>query len=554
MIFEYSKAGFKKDDPSYPGSPLQLEIWNVGPLDVKLEEGMPICQLIFEEVQGNNTQESRVRGWEKTQSVRAAKYTVWDHSFELPNQDIDATATFDDSATVGTVSHTLKNSANSNLEIYDYPGGVANHFDGVSHSGGDQPAEIGKISDANTAISKLRNQEQAAQVFSLRGTCDYPQLIAGRKFTLDRHFEDNGTYALTAVHTSFDQSSFYRSKGTDSKYSYGNQFTCIPITVPFRPQRLTPKPIIHGTQTAVVVGPSGEEIWVDKYSRVMVEFYWQRGAAFDGAASCWVRVASAWAGKSWGTIAIPRVGMEVVVAFEEGNPDCPIVTGCVYNADNMPPYVLPDNKTRSTWKSFADGGFNEIRFEDKSDAQQIFIHAEKDLDLMVKADRREHIEKDRHLTVKGQRLESVAGDVHVNHKAAHKEKIGGRRDLNITGVDAVSVGGNQSLKVSGNIGIETSGGYSVKFGSNLSLKGSAVVIETTTGLTLKCGGNFITMDSSGIYIQGTMVYLNTGGAPQPAMMNTLDAPADPTDPTDAGDDSPGFKTAARSGSRPPEPA
>src|SRR5262249_46609799 len=162
---------------------------------------------------------------------------------------------------------------------------------------------------------------------------------------------------------------------------YENRFSCIPLAVPYRPPQRTPRPFVRGTQTAVVTGPAGEEIFTDKYSRIKVQFHWDRDGKNDENSSCWVRVASTWAGKQWGAIHIPRIGQEVVVDFLEGDPDQPIVVGSVYNAQQMPPFALPANKTQSgiqTRSSLGGGGanFNQIRFEDKAGSEQLHIHAE----------------------------------------------------------------------------------------------------------------------------------------------------------------------------------
>src|SRR5690606_20708725 len=149
-------------------------------------------------------------------------------------------------------------------------------------------------------------------------------------------------------------------------FTYGNSFTCIPASVPYAPPLTTRRARVEGAQTATVVGPSGSEIFTDKYGRVKVQFNWDREGRSDAGSSCWLRVSTPWAGKNWGMIAIPRVGSEVVVDFLEGDPDRPIITGMVYNADSMPPYLLPDNmtqsgiKTRSTQQGAA-ANFNEIR-------------------------------------------------------------------------------------------------------------------------------------------------------------------------------------------------
>ena len=185
----------------------------------------------------------------------------------------------------------------------------------------------------------------------------------GYKFTLTDHFRDsaNGGYSLTALEHHARNTSY--SAGYPDPFEYTNRFEAIPSSVPYRPPRLARKPAIHGTQTAVVVGKSGEEIWTDNYGRVKVQFFWDRQGRYDENSSCWVRVAQGWAGKQWGMIHIPRIGQEVVVNFLEGDPDRPIITGSVYNADHMTPYPLPAEQTKSATKSLSSkggGGFNEI--------------------------------------------------------------------------------------------------------------------------------------------------------------------------------------------------
>jgi len=203
---------------------------------------------------------------------------------------------------------------------------------------------------------------------------------------LERHFNADGKYVLTSVSHSASLDS-YRA-GSQDEFRYTNQFTSQPLELPFRPARLTPKPVVQGTQTAVVVGPPGEEIWPDKYGRVKVQFRWDREGKNDAKSSCWVRVTTMWAGKQWGMVHIPRIGQEVVVAFEEGDPDQPLIVGSVYNFEQMPPYNLPDHKTQSGLKSRSSkqagaANFNELRFEDKKDSEQIYVHAEKNFDGVI---------------------------------------------------------------------------------------------------------------------------------------------------------------------------
>ena len=181
------------------------------------------------------------------------------------------------------------------------------------------------------------------------GNCRF--FVTGHKFDLGDHYRQdaNGAYLLTNVqHTA--RAGDYRT-WTSAPMDYRNAFVAVPLKTKFRPARVTPPPIVHGTQTALVVGPGGEDIWVDKYGRVKVQFYWDRLGKKNESSSCWVRVASTWAGKQWGFVQIPRIGQEVVVDFLEGDPDRPIIVGSVYNADQMPPYALPANKTQSGVKS-----------------------------------------------------------------------------------------------------------------------------------------------------------------------------------------------------------
>jgi type VI secretion system secreted protein VgrG len=308
----------------------------------------------------------------------------------------------------------------------------------------------------------------------------------------------NKSYLLTEVHhVASVGGSYTDGVGGDASSSYSNRFVCIPHAVPYRPRRMTPKPVIQGVQTAVVVGPSGEEIWVDKYGRVKVQFHWDREGKRDEKSSCWIRVSQNWAGKRWGAMFIPRIGQEVIVSFLEGDPDQPFITGSVYNAEQVVPYDLPKEQTKSTMKSDSSkghGGFNELRFEDKKGGEQIFLHAQKDMDLRVKNDAREWIGKDRHLIVKGKQKELVEGDKHLNVKMNHSEKVG------------------QVLSIKA---------------------GQKVVIEAGMEISLKAAGGFIDIGPAGIYISGTMVYINSGGS--------AGSPTDPEAPDVADDGTKGGK-------------
>jgi type VI secretion system secreted protein VgrG len=357
------------------------------------------------------------------------------------------------------------------------------------------------------------------QVATATGTSDCCSITSGYRFTLSNHPNAslNKQYTIvTATHEAEQNPSYTSNESANDPYT--NSFTCIlhgSGSPGFRPAAKTPKPSVHGSQTAVVVGPSGEEIYTDKYGRVKVQFYWDREGKVNEVSSCWVRVAQSWAGNKWGAMFIPRIGMEVVVHFLEGDPDQPIVTGCVYNPQTMPPYTLPDEKTKSTIKtdsSKGGGGFNELRFEDKKGSEQIFIHAEKNQDIRVKNDCMELIQHDRHLIVENDQYEKVKKDKHLQVTGDHNEKI--------TGTMSLDVGSDQQNKVGQNYAVESGMGVHIK-------AGMTTVIEAGTALTLKVGGSSININTGGIQIIGSpMLMLNSGGAATPGAGCSPEAPKD----------------------------
>jgi type VI secretion system secreted protein VgrG len=381
------------------------------------------------------------------------------------------------------------------------------------------------------------------ELVTVRGKSNCMGFECGYKFTLAQHFRDetNQDYTLLALRHRGKNTS-YRSKKPEP-FEYSNEFEAIPNSVPFRPPRLARKPVIPSTQTAVVVGKSGEEIWTDKYGRIVVQFYWDREGSADENSSCWIRVAQGWAGNQWGSIYTPRIGQEVVVTFLDGDPDRPLITGSVYNADQMPPYTLPDEQTKSTVKSYSSkggGGFNEIRLEDKKGSEQIFIHSQKDIDIRIENDRKEWIGEDRHLMVTRDKMEQVQRDSHADITRDRIEKIGRDHHVTINGKAAVKIAGSNSLAVTGDVIEQFSGNHSSQVTQNLYLKAMQVVIEASMGLTLKVGGNFITIDMSGIAISGMpMVQINSAGSALSGSAGSLVSPLSPTDPAQADKAGPG---------------
>ncbi len=447
--------------------------------------------------------------------LQTGKVTLWDYNFQLPTNHLDleqpSRFSFGDS---------------QKLEKYDFPGGYANNFDGIDKGGGEQSGELNKVFNERQSTVKKMMESFDAQVTTATGNSDCCSITAGYRFTLSQHpnGELNKMYTiLTATHEAEQNPSYAPTEGATDPYT--NSFTCIAHGAGqpgFRPPRKTPKPIVQGSQTAFVVGPAGEEIFTDKYGRVKVQFHWDRDGQVNESSSCWVRVAQTWAGNKWGTMFIPRIGMEVIVHFLEGDPDQPIITGCVYNPQTMPPYTLPDEKTKSTLKSNSSkggGGFNEFRFEDKKGSEQIFIHAEKNQDIRVKNDVMETIKHDRHLIIENDQYEKVKKDKHLQVQGDHNEKV--------TGTMSLTIGADLQEKVTSNYGLEAGSGVHIK-------GGMTTVIEAGTALTLKVGGSSININSGGIQIIGSpMLTLNSGGAATPGAGCQPEAPKDPKEADNA---------------------
>lgn len=403
-----------------------------------------------------------ITNWTKRQELRTGKVTLWDHTFELAHQNLEAVSKSQQSVKAGKASHELALKANAALELYDWPGEFAQRFDGIAPGGGDRPSDIAKIKQDKDRTTKLRMQQQASGAVNVLGGGIWAQLAAGVKITVNTVSGDHrakfagaeGDYVITQITHFIAPGNPYRTGGSQLTV-YQNNFVAVPFELPFRPARVSPKPIVHGSQSAQVVGPAGEEIFTDKYGRIKVQFHWDREGKRDAQSSCWIRVIHQSAGRQWGLVSIPRIGQEVIVDFLEGDPDQPIVTGCVYNPDQMPMYQLPQEKTKTyirTNSSPGGVGYNSIRFEDKAGEEQIYVHGQKDQDIRIRNDARERIGKDRHLRVgfylpndhkgdtggeskKGNQFEEVAIDQHLKVHRHQDEHIGGDIKLLVGGID-----------------------------------------------------------------------------------------------------------------------
>lgn len=523
----------------------------------------------------------QLRRWEHQYEFRTGKWAQTDYNFQDPK-----TSLMTNSKTV------VQLDGNTKFEYYDYPGEYEKKSDG----------------DADT---KLRMEEEEVGFDRVYGASICRSFSPGFKFKLTKHHaksESGKGYVLTYVqHRASMGGSYVTGPGSPSDDIYENSFTCVPDSVVTRPARTTPKPVIQGSQTAVVVGPKGEEIYPDKYGRVKVQFYWDREGKKDENSSCWIRCSQVSAGRNWGAMIIPRIGQEVVVSYLEGDPDRPLITGVVYNADQMPAYTLPDEKTKSYVKtntSEGGDGFNEIRFEDKKDKEQIFVHSQRNMDVTVlndsleriygnrhqiignekdgkkSGDQKEMVYQDKHLNIKRHQYEHIEGnyqlmvgngeadaggqvDVVIEKKAGvhvgpdgvnilidgdRMDKVAGNQSLTVSGNHLESVSGNQSITISGNrnesvgtqslkVGtdenVKVGQNYAMESGMNVHIKGGmCVVIEAGMQLTLKVGGNFVDIGPAGVSIQGTMVLINSGGAPGSGMGANPQAPESPQAPSE----------------------
>ena len=500
-------------------------------------------------------------GWQHHYAYRSGHWTHTDYNFETPSTSLKS-----DTATVVEVAD------NKKYEFYDYPGLYE-----------DRGAGIGLVG--------LRMEEEEAGYDSVEGTSQCRTFAPGARFRVGRHrsaSEEGHSYVILSVHHSGSELAGYES-GWQGESDYRNSFRCIPDSVVFRPNRLTPKPVVQGMQTAVVVGPAGEEIYCDRYGRVKVQFHWDREGKKNEESSCWIRAAQSSAGRQWGFVALPRIGQEVVVSFLEGDPDRPLIIGGVYNAEQMPHYELPNHMTRTYLKtnsSKSGDGYNELMFEDKMGDERVFVHAEHNMDVRVKNDSKSRIYGNRHQIIGwekdgrkgGTQRELVHQDKHIHVKGAHFEHIdgsvewlvghgdnpnGGNLDIVVEKQKSELIEADSHLQIKGDHRQKTDGTYSLviggdqqnKVGGNIAMEagsagevhikaGMKVIIEAGVQISLKGPGGFVDIGPAGVTIQGTMVKINSGGS---AGSGKGCKPASPEDPKQAKPDDPAVAFDSKTG-------
>ncbi len=452
----------------------------------------------YDTVAGVTDEEDIVTSWQMEQELRPGKYALSDYNFETPSTSLAVNAA--STVTVG---------GNGKYEIYDYPGEYLKKAQGDS-------------------LVKIRMEEEETPNLVLSGASGCRAFTSGYRFDLAEHHRQdmNTAYVLAQVQHAASVGDSYTSGGSGATETYSNQFVCIPHAVPYRPPRVTLKPVVQGPQTAVVVGKAGEEIWVDKHSRVKVQFHWDREGKRDENSSCWVRVSQPWAGKTWGAIAIPRIGQEVIVDFLEGDPDQPIITGRVYNAEQMPPYALPANQTQTGIKSRSskgggDANFNEIRFEDKKGSEQLYIHAEKDKQVIVENDRTESVGHDEKISIGNNRTEDVGKNETISIGENRTEDVGKNETISIGENRTEDVGKNETISIGENRKETVGKNEEMSIGDNRTTNigkdeqlsvGKRLLVQAGDLIVLKTGSASITMKQSGeITIKGSDITISGSG-------------------------------------------
>ncbi|HET7539437.1 MAG TPA: type VI secretion system tip protein TssI/VgrG [Polyangiaceae bacterium] len=425
----------------------------------------------FPPQQGEQRERDHINSWQALRKIRPGAFVATDFDFEKPKLKLSSQL------------RKPNEHSQADYELYDYPG------------------EFHDLAEADVQV-RLRLEEHQTEYEVLRASSNARGLHTGALFNLvDFPREDqNKEYLVTEAHYELRVNDYESIGSGSSGPNYSLQFHAIDSQRPFRAARVTRKPVVEGPQTAIVVGDPKQEIWTDKYGRIKVRFHWdRRDSASDDERSCWVRVAQIWAGSGFGGIHIPRVGQEVVVDFLEGDPDRPLVTGCLYNADNMPPYTLPANQTQSGIKSRSVAGatpdnFNEIRFEDKKGAEELHIQAEKDMSTLVKHDQTTTIQHDRTTSITRNDTLNITGDQFIH--------IHGNLSMTVDGVtepknpekaspikSKMAVTGSHDMKASDKISMAAPNMITLTVG------GSSITI-TPGSITISAGGSTIVVDAN----------------------------------------------------------
>ncbi|MBS0351461.1 MAG: type VI secretion system tip protein VgrG [Proteobacteria bacterium] len=456
-----------------------------------------------------------VTSWSQKNSVYSGKVSHQDYNFETPDNNLLTQQT-----------GTAKLYASQQLESYLYPAGHSDEAEGKNRA-------------------QIQFEAQEVNYHLYQGAGGYPQFNAGGQFNFPTPplSSDAGNYVLLSVyHQAIDGSYLH---GIEGEQIYRNSFSCFPAQVTYRPVASVAKPVVASIQTATVVGAAGHEIDTDQYGRVKVQFHWDRQGKNDDHSSCWIRVAQMWAGNQWGVHFMPRVGQEVVVQFVEGNPDRPLIVGCVYNENNQTPYTLPGSQTQSGIKTKSVGGgkdsYNELRFEDKQGAEEVYLQAQKDFVQNIKNNLNLTVGNDHALTTTSN--SSIKAGKNLSHSAGEEANLSAGTNLTQNAGENVSVsagsiasfnagsdlnqssgsnlnqsaGGNATVSVGKDLGHIIANNFNQSVGNNytqtiqkslMTTIGSSGIIEAGESFVIRVGGNSISISTAGIFINGALIKVN----------------------------------------------
>lgn len=447
---------------------------------------------------------------DKRQSLESSSYSLRDYTHELPDDRLEATFSARSKIHIGAAEHHLHGAHNADLFVQHYPGGYAHQFDPVGPVGHPQPDLFSGVFAQKDRTAQVRSEEAAAAGIRLSGTARAAQVAAGFVFELTDHFNANGKYLLTAVeHIANNPPPRSSDDSARTPPDYRQEFECFPGEVPFRPASKTPKPCARGPQTAVVVGTPGETIQADRMGRVKVQFHWDRHGKFDSDSSCWLRVAQQWAGKGFGFCAVPRIGQEVIVEFLDEDPDCPIVTGSLYNANQPPPQSMQLFKNRTFIKGqsvshSADTPATEdncsgIMMDDTMGAEHVQVHSERNRTDSTEGQHFVNAGIAHHTHVGMLHVHQVGGWGGVNH-AQGPATENWRNDVNLVATNSGSGSGGSTVDVADDAKTKSGGGHSShKSGGN-----------STSNLTGEAQGSWGTSMSLTVGLSSETVMGNEG--------------------------------------------
>jgi type VI secretion system secreted protein VgrG len=472
--------------------------------------------------------EDNVLSWQCRDEVGPAKFALRDFDFERSTTKLDA----------GAQAKTAHGP--SSLEVEVFP-------EGYLFDGGKKDADKAKATEQGKRFADVMAEQRDASARNVEGETDAPAMACGHTFEVDGLTvkQQDGKYLVVRTEIEFRQGLGGRDEEGDN--FYGCRFSALRSEVPFRPAARTSRPRMYGPQTAIVVG-SGE-IDPDPYGRVRVRFHWGPSAK---QTSCWVRVSHPWAGKGFGVVALPRVGEEVVVDFLDGDPDRPLITGRVYNAQTMPPYELPAQKTVSGIRTHStEGGgasnFNELRFDDKKGSEYVWLQAEKIFHRLVKNDAFDVVGQDEHVKIARDRIEDIGRDWQVKVGQHLLQQVVGDAQVDIGKDTIASIGTNLGANVGQKLDVKAGQSIVAEAGTTIDLKagmkivgeggmmislkaGVMVVIDGGTQITLKAGPSTITLGPMGVTIDGPLVKINSGGGGGNANSAKAAAKANPKKP------------------------